>query len=338
MEKIAIVHFVNSPKGQSRSGMAAVMRYAAQEQKTLWQGQSLVSGVNCQAKSAYDDFLSTKLLHHKESGRLYYHLVQSFPKDALVDPVTAHQAAVRLAEFFQDREVLVCTHVDREHIHSHLIINNVSMEEGRKLHVSQSELESLRRQNDLICKELNLPVFEESEHTQTSALSGGEYHAAARGESWKFQLMNAIDRCMTRAATRQEFFSLMKDLGYQVRWSDSRTSITYTTPQGKKCRDNRLHEPKYLKGAMELEFTIRAAILTERTQRAKFPSAAEPASGESDTEYSGAAHCDSVLSAQRDGADASEPSQYGAECEATDRTAESSLGSEPLLRDFLPAV
>ena len=87
MEKIAIVHFVNSPKGQSRSGMAAVMRYAAQEQKTLWQGQSLISGVNCQAKSAYDDFLSTKLLHHKESGRLYYHLVQSFPKDALVDPV-----------------------------------------------------------------------------------------------------------------------------------------------------------------------------------------------------------------------------------------------------------
>ena len=223
-------------------------------------------------------------------------------------------------------------------IHSHLIINNVSMEEGRKLHVSQSELESLRRQNDLICKELNLPVFEESEHTQTSALSGGEYHAAARGESWKFQLMNAIDRCMTRAATRQEFLSLMKDQGYQVRWSDSRTSITYTTPQGKKCRDNRLHEPKYLKGAMELEFTIRAAILTGRTQRAKFPSAAEPASGESDTEYSGAAHCDSVLSAQRDGADASEPSQYGAECEATDRTAESSLGSEPLLRDFLSAV
>ena len=107
MEKIAIVHFVNSPKGQSRSGMAAVMRYAAQEQKTLWQGQSLVSGVNCQAKSAYDDFLSTKLLHHKESGRLYYHLVQSFPKDALVDPVAAHQAAVRLAGFFQDREVLV---------------------------------------------------------------------------------------------------------------------------------------------------------------------------------------------------------------------------------------
>ena len=338
MEKIAIVHFVNSPKGQSRSGMAAVMRYAAQEQKTLWQGQSLVSGVNCQAKSAYDDFLSTKLLHHKESGRLYYHLVQSFPKEALVDPVTAHQAAVRLAGFFQDREVLVCTHVDREHIHSHLIINSVSMEEGRKLHVSQNELEKLRCQNDLICKELNLPMFEESEHTRSSALSGGEYHAAARGESWKFQLMNAIDRCMTRAATRQEFLSLMKALGYQVRWSDSRTSITYTTPQGKKCRDNRLHEPKYLKGAMELEFTIRAAILTGRTQRAKFPSAEEPASGESDIEYSSAAHCDSVLSAQRDGADSSEPSQSGAECGTTDRTAESSLGSDPLLRDFLSAV
>lgn len=106
MEKIAIVHFVNSPKGQSRSGMAAVMRYAAQEQKTLWQGQSLVSGVNCQAKSAYDDFLSTKLLHHKESGRLYYHLVQSFPKDALVDPVAAHQAQVRLQDSFRTGKCL----------------------------------------------------------------------------------------------------------------------------------------------------------------------------------------------------------------------------------------
>ena len=338
MEKIAIVHFVNSPKGQTRSGMAAVMRYAVQEQKTLWQGRPLISGVNCQAKSAYDDFLSTKLLHHKESGRLYYHLVQSFPKEALVDPVTAHQAAVRLAGFFQDREVLVCIHVDREHIHSHLIINSVSMDEGRKLHIAQGELEELRRQNDLICKELNLPVFEEGEHTHSSALSGGEYHAAARGESWKFQLMNVIDRCMTKAATRQEFLSLMKDQGYQVRWNDSRTSITYTTPQGKKCRDNRLHEPKYLKGAMELEFTIRAAILTERTQRAKFPSAAEPAFGESDTEYSGAAHCDSVLSAQRDGANTSEPSQSGAECGTTDRTTESSLGSDPLFRDVLSAV
>ena len=149
---------------------------------------------------------------------------------------------------------------------------------------------------------------------------------------------NFVLRKDKRSTGTATLFCTGRDIPYQVRWSDSRTSITYTTPQGKKCRDNRLHEPKYLKGAMELEFTIRAAILTGRTQRAKFPSAEEPASGESDTEYSGAAHCDSVLSAQRDGADTSEPSQSGAECGTTDRTTESSLESDPLFRDVLSAV
>ena len=80
MEGIAIVNFMKGSKGQSRGGMAAVMRYASQDEKTKWGDMKLVSGVNCQAYSAYDDFLRTQLLHHKDSGRRFYHLVQSFPK------------------------------------------------------------------------------------------------------------------------------------------------------------------------------------------------------------------------------------------------------------------
>ena len=105
--------------------MKSVMRYVSQPGKTFWDGQNLVSGIGCQPETAFDEFLSTKLLHHKEGGMMFYHMVQSFPKGADVDPRTAHEAARRLAGYFDGCEVLVCTHVDREHIHSHCIINSV---------------------------------------------------------------------------------------------------------------------------------------------------------------------------------------------------------------------
>ncbi len=122
---MAIINFVNyssrSKSSQSRGCMRSVMKYVAQDAKTQWQGRQLVTGVNCQAQSAYDDFLNTKLLYHKGGGRMFYHLVQSFPSGAEVDPDKAHAAALKLAEQFKDHEVLVCTHTDRDHVHSHLI-------------------------------------------------------------------------------------------------------------------------------------------------------------------------------------------------------------------------
>ena len=127
---------MNYKKGtQTRSCMKSVMRYVSQMSKTFWDGQQLVSGIGCQPETAFDEFLSTKLLHHKDGGVLFYHMVQSFPKGADVDPRTAHEAAHRLAGYFDGCEVLVCTHVDREHIHSHCIINSVNFETGRKVHI-----------------------------------------------------------------------------------------------------------------------------------------------------------------------------------------------------------
>ena len=66
---MAIVHFVNYKKGtQSRAAMRGVMLYVMQEKKTTWEGEPLVSGINCQPQSVYDDFLNTKLLYHKDGG------------------------------------------------------------------------------------------------------------------------------------------------------------------------------------------------------------------------------------------------------------------------------
>ena len=265
---MAIVHFVNYKRGsQSRAAMRGVMLYVMQEKKTAWEGESLISGINCQPQSVYDDFLNTKLLYHKDGGVMFYHMVQSFPKGAAVDPRQAHEAARRLAEYFDGCEVLVCTHVDREHIHSHCIINSVNFETGKKLHMAKEQLQKLMRRNDMICQEMGLPVFD-APTQQARGMGGAEYHTALKGQSWKLRLMNTIDACMKYAAGKDAFVSLMASEGYQVRWESTRKYITYTTSDGLKCRDSKLHEEKYCKEAMEHEFRIRAERIKRKFHRA----------------------------------------------------------------------
>ena len=237
--------------------MKSVMRYVSQLSKTLWDGQQLVSGIGCQPETAFDEFLSTKLLHHRDGGVMFYHMVQSFPKGANVDPRTAHEAAHRLAGYFDGCEVLVCTHVDREHIHSHCIINSVNFETGKKVHMADEQIQELRVRNDQICEELGLPKFQRDEQKRSRGMSNAEYYTASKGESWKFELMRVIDDCMRYAGNREEFLALLRAEGYDATWTDSRKNITYVTPDGRKCRDSKLHMEKYLKENMEAEFGYR---------------------------------------------------------------------------------
>ena len=299
---MAIVHFVNYKRGtQSRAAMRGVMLYVMQEKKTAWEGAPLVSGINCQPQSVYDDFLNTKLLYHKDGGTMFYHMVQSFPKGAAVDPRQAHEAARRLAEYFDGCEVLVCTHVDREHIHSHCVINSVNFETGKKLHMAKEQLQELMRRNDMICQEMGLPAFDApTQHAR--GMGGAEYHTALKGQSWKLRLINTIDECMKYAADRDAFISLMASEGYAVRWESDRKYITYTTPDGMRCRDSKLHEEKYCKEAMEREFRIRAKLVQRKFRRAEEndggieadESAEQCAAANSADD---AAHCDPVRSA-----------------------------------------
>jgi hypothetical protein len=237
--------------------MKGVMRYVSQLRKTCWDGQQLVSGIGCQPETAFDEFLSTKLLYRKDGGVMFYHMVQSFPKGANVDPRTAHEAARRLAGYFGGCEVLVCTHVDREHIHSHCIINSVNFETGKRVHMADEQIQELRVHNDQVCEELGLPKFQRDEHRQSRGMSNAEYYTAVKGESWKFELMRVIDECMRCAGNREEFLVLLRSEGYNATWTDGRKNITYTTPDGRKCRDNKLHIEKYLKENMEAEFGYR---------------------------------------------------------------------------------
>jgi hypothetical protein len=123
--------------------------------------------------------------------------------------------------------------------------------------MADEQIQELRVHNDQVCEELGLPKFQRDEHRQSRGMSNAEYYTADRGESWKFELMRVIDECMRYAGNRDEFLTLLRSEGYDAAWTDSRKNITYTTPDGRKCRDSKLHIEKYLKENMETEFGYR---------------------------------------------------------------------------------
>ena len=256
---MATVTFIPN-KAQSTSAMKGVLQYIAQEKKT--ENGSFVSGLNCSPQFCFQEFTATRKLHHKTSSMYFYHYVQSFhPRDP-VTPEQAHEIAKEFAEkAWPESEVVVATHVDADHIHSHFVINAVCYESGKMLRQGPTTLAKLRPISDEICIAHGLSVLPPQQEKKSQGMSSREYRSAVKGESWKLQLMFVIDECMRFARSKEEFIALMKSEGYDVKWTDSRKSITYTCPNGMKCRDDRLHEAKYTKERMEHEFRNRAEII-----------------------------------------------------------------------------
>ena len=254
---MAAVTFIKYAK-QSTGALGGVAAYVAQANKTMQEnGQQLVSGQNCTPPLAVREFLTTRAMHRKESPVWFYHYVQSFAPSEPVTGELAHELAKMFAaRVWPESEVLIATHIDREHIHSHFIVNSVCFGNGKMLRQGPGTLARLRPISDELCAAHGLSVLPRQE-TKTQGLGAREYRSATKGESWKFRLMNTIDACMKYAADRDAFVSLMASEGYAVRWEGTRKYITYTTSDGMRCRDNKLHEEKYCKEAMEHEFRIR---------------------------------------------------------------------------------
>ena len=213
---------------------------------------NLISGKDCMAESCLEEMLYTKNLYHKNSGRQYIHIIQSFdPKDNL-SAEQVHNVGIKLANTFNGFQVLIATHIDKNHLHNHLVINSVSFENRYKIQMSKKDLQYIKDYSDKLCLEIGASVIPKKE--KTNYIKRNEYRVAKQGKSWKFKLMNAIDLSLAESNTKEEFIKNMNKLGYQVNWTDTRKYITYTTPEGYKCRDNKLYDEKYSKGAMENEF------------------------------------------------------------------------------------
>lgn len=208
------------------------------------------------------EFKATRAIYRKDSPIWFYHYTQSFSPDEPITGQQTHELAKEFAEkAWPDSQILVATHVNREHIHSHFLINSVCYESGYMLRQGPTTLKKLRKLSDEICLAHGFSVLSPDPPKRHKEPGNREYRSMDKNQSWKLQLMIAIEDVMTLARSREHFIKLLREKGYQVKWTDERKSITYTTPTGMKCRGVKLYEPKFLKEMMEYELKLRAEII-----------------------------------------------------------------------------
>ncbi|MBQ6020179.1 MAG: relaxase/mobilization nuclease domain-containing protein [Clostridia bacterium] len=261
---MAIVKNIPESK-QSPSAQKGVLDYCMRPDKTTSEEQTMfVNGVNCVPEFANESFLATQNLFGHKQGARFFHYVQSFPPNEDITPELAHKIATELAEAFGNREIVVATHLDAGHLHSHLVVNSYDLDTGRKLHANKFFLSELRQKSDELCLKYGLSVLQKYDPQKRSTnLGSREYRTAQKGQSWKFKLMAAINSAMKTSGSREEFIKNMERLGYMMTWTDERKNITFLCPNGMKCRDNKLHDEKYLKENIENEFKIRERLAAQ---------------------------------------------------------------------------
>ena len=258
-------------KNQTPSAQKGVLDYCMQPSKTLDEDEQLayISGYNCVPELANESFLATqKIYGHEPDGVRFYHFVQSFKIGEDISPQEANEIGMELVrgfEKFKNHEAIVATHIDKDHLHNHIVVCAYDFESGLKLHYNKYFLGDLRHKSDEICQAHGLKVLQKyNPNVKSQRLGPKEYRAALNGNSWKMALRVAIDFCMTRATNKDEFQREMKKLGYDMVWTPERKYITYICPtqNGKECRvrDIKLNDEKYLKENMEHEFRIRSEL------------------------------------------------------------------------------
>ncbi len=241
---MAIIKFINN-----KVSLKKTLDYICKEEKT---DKKLITGKDCIPENAYEEMMTVKNMYNKLIGREKIHFVQSFSPTDKLTYEQAHEIGIRMAEYFKGFQVIVATHIDREHIHNHIVLNTVNFETGLKFHQSKLDLQKIKDLSNKICKEHGLTVTEEK--SKVSDIKINEYQARLKGISWKQLLTNDIDSIMEKSNNKYEFFKGMNKLGYKVNWSKEKLSIIYTTPTGYKCSDKKLHKEKYLRENMEQYF------------------------------------------------------------------------------------
>ncbi len=250
-------------KKQTPSAMKGVLTYCCQAQKTRLDEQTvLVSGIHCLPDAAVESFLATQKLQNCGSGQVrFYHYVQSFRAEDPITPEQAHEIGRQLGEYFGTHETVVATHLDNGQLHNHFVVNAYDFTGGKKLHMNKFTLKEMRDFSDRLCEAYGISVLKAYDpKAKSTNLQSREYRAALKGQSWKFRLMADIDGAMQVSGNRESFIRRMGEKGYVITWTPERSCITYTCPNGRKCRDKNLHHRKYTKEEMEFEFAIREAV------------------------------------------------------------------------------
>ncbi len=271
----------------SKASVGTTLDYVKKKEKV---DEKLLSGIDCTPQTVNEEMQTTKELWGKTDGRTYKHFVQSFAPGEEVTLGLAHKIAQELAEnvkAWKGYEVLIATHKDTDHIHTHFVVNSVSHENGYKLQWSKQDLRDMKDYSDKLCRENGLSVtekgktFEGKEREETSAYQKDTYRYLQKAEKGKVKsyvqdIALAVMDCKEVATSKIHFMQLLLNKGVKVDWKEKHKYITFTDLQRQqqgeklcKIRNNKLEQYYNIdfgKEGLEYGFEVNARAEQTREQ------------------------------------------------------------------------
>ena len=210
-----LVDYVENPEKTVKPGLQDffnVFSYTQNPNKTA--GGQFVTAINCQKDIALQQMILTKQRYGKKDGYIAWHGYQSF-KPGEVTPEQCHALGVELArQMWGDRfQIIVTTHLDREHLHNHFCINSVSFKDGGKYNFSKKELNRLRDTSDRLCREYGLSVVEHPHKAPSRQVWLDEQ----AGKPTRYNIYRAdVQKAIDCNATGKQVLQHLRKMGYIV--------------------------------------------------------------------------------------------------------------------------
>lgn len=208
---------VNYALNEDKTALNNVLEYAMDDNKIQGEQRLYESAVNCDKETAFQDMMQTKKHFGKTDKVQGYHIIQSFKPDEAT-PEIAHQIGVEFAKrCFDKYESVVGTHLDKNHLHNHIVVNSVSFIDGRKYRNNFKDYyRDIRGTSDELCRAYGLSIIKE--HEQKKSISYVEWLARNKGKiSWQTIIRSDIDDCIKQAFNFGNFIMLMEHKGYEVK-------------------------------------------------------------------------------------------------------------------------
>ncbi|MDO5558360.1 MAG: relaxase/mobilization nuclease domain-containing protein [Oscillospiraceae bacterium] len=240
--------------------------------------------INCNPQNTSKEFELIRKAFNKNKGVIAHHYFQSFQKDDDITPEQAHDIGIQLAKkMFQNYQVVIATHIDKEHIHNHFIVNSCNIQTGQKWYSNKKSLSDIRNESDKLCLQNGFGVIEKE--SKYKSIDKTTYQLGLKCKSWKINLVHDLDQAVLKCKSKEEFISYLKEHDYTVRYKDIHITIK-KNGEKKGIRVNTLARQfgdKYTKENLEkkMGFYISPAINQEKT----YPQTYQSKSVKSNWEY-----------------------------------------------------
>mgnify|MGYP001006186056 CR=1 FL=1 len=196
-------------------GLKQAIEYVLNGDKT--QEQVLTAHLNCDPGFEYQQMIDTKRELGKLNGRQCYHIIQSFVPGEITPELALQIATEFAAEYLAGYQVVIGTHTDRHHIHSHILFNSVNHETGEKYHCSKNEYyQQIRAVSDRLCREHGLSVIIQGDGQKS--MSYIEWLRQSKGQpTYRSMLEADLKVSIEDANSIGDFFRLMERKGYEIK-------------------------------------------------------------------------------------------------------------------------